>query len=240
MKTDTQLLASHEDKPRAPEWTGDNHTGSEATFKLARRWLEECTSSSHTHTSCPRPVETKLPTRILDVGPPDGSSEQPVQLRVTDGERGTYIALTHCWGHTLPLTTTKKTFEERLISIPLPTLPQTFQDAVVIARRMGVRYLWIDSLCIIQDSPVDWETESARMGDYFSNCLFAIAATDASDSTQGCFRYRDPWANQPSLMSIPLPHIGVERPEQTRRYPPLVDFPPGKKTSAHNSTERVV
>lgn len=201
----------------------DSHTGSEANFRLAKQWLQECASS---HSSCPRPAETELPTRVLDVGPADGS--KPPVLCATYGKHDTYVALSHCWGRVAPLTTTTKTLEDRLACISMPSLPKTFQEAVVIARSMGVRYLWIDSLCIIQNSPVDWATESARMGEYFSKCLFAIAATDAADSSQGCFRSRDPWAYQPSLMSIPLPHVAVESPNPTK-FMPDYDFPPEKR-----------
>lgn len=71
-------------------------------------------------------------------------------------------------------------------------LPKTFQDAVIITREMCLRYLWINSLCIIQDSEADWNREASRMGTYHWNCQFNIAAADASDCTKGCFRQRHP------------------------------------------------
>lgn len=64
-------------------------------------------------------------------------------------------------------------------------LPRTFKDAVQITRRLGVRYLWLDSLCIVQDDPHDWARESAVMGEVYRNGLFNISATGARDSTQG-------------------------------------------------------
>lgn len=83
--------------------------------------------------------------------------------------------------------TTVATFEERQKKIPFSELPKTFQDAIIITRRLGIQYIWIDSLCIIQDSGADWEQEAARMGAVYRNCLVCIAADGAVDSSGGCF-----------------------------------------------------
>lgn len=64
----------------------------------------------------------------------------------------------------------------------MTSLPRTFRDAIVVTRSMGIIFLWIDSLCILQDSAEDWASESSRIGDYFANCLFIIAAADAADA----------------------------------------------------------
>jgi hypothetical protein len=66
-------------------------------------------------------------------------------------------------------------------------LPQTFQDAVTIAKNLGIEYLWIDSLCIIQDSIEDWEHECSRMASVYRGALITIAASDAADSSKGFF-----------------------------------------------------
>ena len=76
--------------------------------------------------------------------------------------------------------------------IDLANLSQTYQDAIAITRLLGLRYLWIDSLCIIQDSVVDWQTEAAKMGGIFKSSLCTIAASSASSSSEGCFFDRDP------------------------------------------------
>ena len=72
------------------------------------------------------------------------------------------------------------------------TLPKTFRDAIYITQKLGVKYLWIDSLCIIQDSVEDWRQEAATMGRVYQNALCNIAATAASDSSVGCFLDRNP------------------------------------------------
>lgn len=87
----------------------------------------------------------------------------------------------------MPMTTTIATFEQRQENIPFADLPKTFQDAIIITRRLGIQYLWIDSLCIIQDSEEDWTKEAARMGSVYRNCLVCIAADGAVNSSGGCF-----------------------------------------------------
>lgn len=95
--------------------------------------------------------------------------------------KSAYIALSYCWGLSMPTggTTTKSSIEMHLQGISMSSLPLTIQDAVAATRRLGVRYMWIDALCILQDSREDWELESAAMSDIYSHafCTIAAAAT---------------------------------------------------------------
>lgn len=77
-------------------------------------------------------------------------------------------------------------------SIVYETLPRTFQDAVSFRRALGIHYLWIDALCIIQDSKDDWLIESAFMGKVYSCCFLNIAATASVTPISGFFRTRNP------------------------------------------------
>ncbi|KAF2026908.1 HET-domain-containing protein, partial [Setomelanomma holmii] len=108
-----------------------------------------------------------------------------------------YVALSHCWGQ--PIKKEQKTFcttqdniGGRLEGFSVLELPKTFQDAVTVTRELGVLYLWIDSLCIIQeeDDKADWDRESRRMESVFSQAYCTIAATAAADSNAG-FLERD-------------------------------------------------
>lgn len=81
--------------------------------------------------------------------------------------------------------TTTLNISARRRSLPLSKLPKTFIDAVIVTRLLRVQYLWIDSLCILQDSPRDWELESSRMQYVYKNATVTIAATMASNSTSG-------------------------------------------------------
>ncbi|KAL2150969.1 hypothetical protein VTH82DRAFT_6067 [Thermothelomyces myriococcoides] len=97
------------------------------------------------------------------------------------------MTLSHCWGGINPLTTTNATLLQRRREIPFKSLPKTFQDAVTITRSLGVKYLWIDSLCIIQDDRDDWVREAARMKDIYANCYAMISADGSANPNGGCF-----------------------------------------------------
>lgn len=122
------------------------------------------------------------PKRLIDVG----RSTKPIRLVETQGEALQYIALSHCWGSGTPLMATKASWAKLTASISLGDLPPLFQDAIIITRQLGLRYLWIDSLCIIQDSVRDWETEAANMASIYQNSYVTISATNASDGSTRC------------------------------------------------------
>jgi hypothetical protein len=126
-----------------------------------------------------------MPTRVIDVG--DGPTA-PLVLTDKDkigwGEH--YVALSHCWGKPpWNWSTTTSNKETRAQGFLITELPQTFQDAITVTRELGQRYLWIDSLCIIQGENGDWETEAKKMETVFKNAYYTIAATSAEDSNKG-------------------------------------------------------
>jgi hypothetical protein len=110
-------------------------------------------------------------------------------LRLCEGQNMTapYATLSHCWGGYQPLRTTKAKLGSHLQGISFTDLPRTFRDAAITCRRLGIRYLWIDSLCIVQDDEEDWQAESARMASVYADSTLTIAASAARDATQGCF-----------------------------------------------------
>jgi hypothetical protein len=87
-------------------------------------------------------------------------------------------------------------------NIDMDELPKTFQDAIVITRRLGARYLWIDSLCNIQDSVEDWENESASMEHVYRNSMCNIAVTSGMDGSVGCLFERNPLRAQACRVRI--------------------------------------
>jgi len=89
------------------------------------------------------------------------------------------------------LTTTSETLPERQLAINESSLPRTFSDAVKITKALGIQYLWIDSLCIIQDSEEDWLKESSKMKDYYRNSYLTISALDSINSHCGVFSTRE-------------------------------------------------
>lgn len=152
-----------------------------------RQRLQTCCTK---HSSCPGPEKKPLPTRVLDLGllEDPGIPSVDVSLYETKGESSQYIALSHCWGGKQPIRTTRKTVESHQRGIPVSALPRTFRDAVSISRRLGFRYLWIDSLCVIQDDDNDWAQEAARMCDVYEGASLVIAATEAGNPNAGLFR----------------------------------------------------
>lgn len=131
---------------------------------------------------------------MVDVGPSDGS--QLPRLRDTrteplQGNSNPYAALSHCWGRERIITTTRATLEDRMEQITMDSLSRTFQDAIQTCRELDVRYIWIDSLCIVQDDKDDWASESQQMCDIYRLAHLTISAAHASGGNVGCFVERD-------------------------------------------------
>jgi hypothetical protein len=159
--------------------------GNPVRFVLAREWLQRCDSHGCKH---PKSVQA-FPTNLLDVSDPN-------TLRLVTGSLDTerYIALSHCWGELAqslgegesPLyCTTVANFNDRQKGFNETELPQTFRDAIEVARGLKVQYLWVDSLCIKQGAGGNWETESQRMQDIYTSAYCTVAATSAVDSCSG-------------------------------------------------------
>lgn len=157
----------------------------EAGLATIRELLKTCLSS---HSKCRQPKSTTLPKKVLDVL---GNDSKSVRLHESDFnseenryEYGEYIAFSHVWGvaESLPKTTTK-TIQSHKKGIPWTTLPRALQEAIVLTRSLGFRWLWIDSLCLVQDDPASKIEESMTMDQIFGNAFLTIAATSATDSS---------------------------------------------------------
>lgn len=103
-----------------------------------------------------------------------------------------YVTLSHCWGNSQPLTLTSANLNKLQTRIAYDSLPRTFQDAVTVTRALGVRYLWIDSLCIIQDSTKDWEVQCTKMAQIYSGSIVTIAGVAAPNPDSGFMYPRKP------------------------------------------------
>jgi hypothetical protein len=125
-----------------------------------------------------------------------GDSSKDIRLHEADfnnderrNEFGEYLTLSYCYGSgTEVLKTTSENLGSHKQNIAWSTLPRTFQDAVVLTRALGFRYLWIDALCITQDDLVEKREESFKLGEIFSNSFLTIGATSASHSGEGLFQ----------------------------------------------------
>ena len=161
------------------------HSDSAAAFSLMKRWLEMCQN----HHACTRISNRPLPKRVVDTDP-DGCLDDEISLVVTTGQSGSYVALSYCWGGQTHFQLTRASLSKLQNGMHLSLFPKTFQDAVKVLRSVGIRYLWIDSLCIIQDDSSDWESEAASMRSIYAGSIFTISATFAKNPTEGLFKER--------------------------------------------------
>ncbi|KAL5376391.1 hypothetical protein DPSP01_010501 [Paraphaeosphaeria sporulosa] len=183
------------------ECSQDTHTGSLNAFKLASAWLTEC-NTYHPRCNNSNALSTQLPTRVIDVGSLQ-TDETTIRLLETGGQKtGSYAALSHCWGGSSHVCSTLSTLPIYTSKIEMSILPKTFADAVRATQQLGIRYLWIDSLCIVQDSASDWETEAAKMGSYYTSALVTISAAHGANSDAGLFVNRDALSMQPCSIEI--------------------------------------
>lgn len=141
-------------------------------------WIRECVES---HKECALTEQKFIPTRLIQLNATDShntrlaSPATPVR----------YAALSYCWGSSAQSKTTKANVSARRTHLDTSLLPQTLQDALFIAAKLGLRYIWIDAVCIIQDDADAWATEAAAMADVYSNAHIVLVATAADDCSQG-------------------------------------------------------
>ena len=164
--------------------------------------------TSHKICKIYRQVAREKPTRLLNVG---NDADGQVRLEVVDQSAFNmpYVTLSHRWGQPEPPKLTRASIQKLKSGVAQCTLPKTFRDAIYIAIEVGVKYLWIDSLCIFQDSEADWKCQSKRMAGIYAGALFNISATSSENSQYGCIQP----PTLPGLVPV-LPQHG-RNPEQT-------------------------
>ncbi|KAK5993527.1 hypothetical protein PT974_06959 [Cladobotryum mycophilum] len=156
----------------------DTNAASKNCVFLMESWIDECVSH---HDRCRASDPNLLPDRYLDITP----GQDPRLVVNHKGDQGKYVALSHCWGGQVSLQLRQKELQNWQQGIPFHDFPKTFQHAIEVCRCLQIPYLWIDSLCIIQDSKEDWAIQGSKMDAVYSNCHIAIAADGARDSKEG-------------------------------------------------------
>ncbi|KAI1138470.1 HET-domain-containing protein [Hypoxylon sp. FL0543] len=147
---------------------------------MVASWQQKCLDA---HPNCAKgKTHGELPTRVIDIGEIETSH---IRLYESKGKKAPYTALTHCWGGPIPSSTTEANVTERFRLVNIDDLPQNFRDAIEVTRILGIRYLWVDALCIIQDSKADWLCEAGKMSSVFAGATVVISALDATTSTTG-------------------------------------------------------
>ncbi|KAF7558503.1 hypothetical protein G7046_g5651 [Stylonectria norvegica] len=168
--------------------------GQRDIFSQSAKWVDDCLSN---HKGCrtlsrgARLQVPELPKRLLDLGDVQNLQVFNCTDRINAGKISPtnlkYCTLSYRWGDTPHSCILTKPLKGELV-ISLEFMPQTFQDAVKVTRRLGIRYLWIDALCIVQPKDGDdteWLQEGSRMGTIYQNATCTIAATAAINAEQG-------------------------------------------------------
>ncbi|KAL5323650.1 hypothetical protein ACEPPN_008190 [Leptodophora sp. 'Broadleaf-Isolate-01'] len=174
------------------------------TLDLMKSWFSDCVQNHPECDSSPNSsvLDPLLPSRVIDVG--DSSSLDFVPRLLAPGpQRGRWATLSHRWGQADILKSMNSNIQELETGIDVSKLPATFGDAIFLTRHFGLRYLWIDSLCIIQDSAEDWLKEAASMPNIYRNSYITIAAAATENSTGGIFVDRS-WLSTSKPCRLPI------------------------------------
>ncbi|CEI70722.1 hypothetical protein FVEN_g794 [Fusarium venenatum] len=201
-------------------------TGSLRALSLSKTWLKRCRES---HIDCRRLhdlTDPILPTRVLDVTGGTLHNPEIKLIETSRVKRGTYCALSYCWGKSRCITTTKANLANHKHVIPLTTLPKTIRDAVLATRGLEIDYLWVDSLCIVQDDTDDWAFEAARMGDVYANAMLTISTLSGTDCDDGLFTPHS--LRQQYVLPFPIPPTEGLAPDARWLVPAIQ--PPVKET----------
>ena len=196
------VLANSLDALMQSKLSDQNNTATEEIYELIKRWLKTCADHhpcSQSHSSAP----SWMPTRLVDVGLDDATPARVVASREL-ASKAEYLALSHCWGGLRPPMTRMATIGIFKVAIPQEYLPATFLDAFDATRRLGFRYIWVDSLCIVQDDQNDWKTESVLMSDVYGLSTLNLIAAHAQNGAEGCFSKRDVFSERPCRIPNPF------------------------------------
>ena len=152
----------------------------EAAYDLVKRCIEDC---SH-HERCPLPVPAMLPTRVIDCFDPS----RPRLLVTNDSTKQRYAALSYVWGEDQPHRMTTENLDSYTTFVDPSLIPVTIRDAITVTHKLGLRYLWVDALCIIQNSREDKAREIPKIHSNFRNAFITIVAAKATKASAGFLR----------------------------------------------------
>lgn len=182
------------DQPATCEGLVNNHEmSSYAGSPEAYTFIESCLARCARHSSCYPPTRD-IPTRLIDVGSLNDTEVRLVETTSTAAYR--YVALSYCWGKSEVVKTISTNYRIMQQGIKVSRLPRTIQDAIEVTRKLKQRHLWVDAICIIQDSLSDWEYESARMASVYRDAYLTIAIGTASSATEGFLHHQHLAASQ--------------------------------------------
>jgi len=162
---------------------------SKLSFSRARRWLDDCRLL---HSKCRDYNQPFMPKRVMEViDAPVGFPSPFIARLVTNPKAGPYVALSYCWGGDQPAKTTLELLSDYEREIPVATLPQTIHDALIATREIGLRYLWVDAMCIVQNDAADVSEQISQMQHIYRGSFVTIAVSEAETSREGFLKPRE-------------------------------------------------
>ncbi|KAI0888758.1 HET-domain-containing protein [Annulohypoxylon maeteangense] len=179
------VFSSPQIDPTIPSITPQSTSTADA-IDLWRYWFRTCSESHPVCREKELGLQHFLPSRLIEIL----DTGDTLHWRLVSGldiNTTRYVTLSHCWGESEHIKLIKDKVAPFREKQPESILPQTYRDAIRVALSLGVPYIWIDSICIIQDDPDDWKNQASLMGQIYHNACCNIAASWGTDGTDGCF-----------------------------------------------------
>ncbi|KAJ5998761.1 HET domain protein [Penicillium sp. IBT 35674x] len=151
-------------------------------------WIASC---SHSHSSCHPAEDALLPRFVIEI---QGSEDTKPSLRLFENgqKMARYIALSYVWGiRPQPVQLMRENMEQLKESIDYDTLPSTIQDAICVARCLGVQYVWVDALCIVQDDDDIKKQQIGQMQNIYGNSYLTVQAANVATVKESFLKLRN-------------------------------------------------
>jgi hypothetical protein len=157
-------------------------------YRIWKKWLHTCSESHEKCRVSDQELRRFVPDRLIELSTEDDGHSFTWRLVCPANLSNVqYLTLSHCWGPSKPTSLTSESMSAHQKLSTFSRLPKSFRDAFFVTFSLGFRFIWIDSLCIIQDDPEDWTCQASMMGTIYKNARCNIAATWAENGNDGCF-----------------------------------------------------
>ncbi|KAI0803522.1 heterokaryon incompatibility protein-domain-containing protein [Xylaria sp. FL0064] len=184
-------------------------TDSAHSIKHLQSWVREC-AENHTCCSSDDPI---LPARVVKV------TDNQIRVYNAQGLRGRYTTLSHRWGTNETFRLIRLNIGPMADCIPWDSIPRLYQQSIEVTRLLGIDYIWIDTLCIVQDDAEDWQREAGKMKSVYGNSYLNIAANQAVDSSGDLFTSSSLGVEYPACKVPRYPDIQIRpQPHLTHRH----------------------
>ncbi|RYP07637.1 hypothetical protein DL764_002374 [Monosporascus ibericus] len=175
---------------------------SQENFSRIRQYLVDCFRREGIHADCEASSAEKVPTRLLKI---HALSQGVYGVRIDcAADPVTYAAPSYCWGGEQVHKTTTENLPRYSLNVQWETLPKTIQDAVKVTAALDIEYLWVDSICIVQDDDDDKAREIADMPSIYNGATVTIVAATAKTAKDGFLHDRDPHTLIGNAFSLPF------------------------------------